>query len=407
MAPRGRSRKHNPRIPAHIDQSGLPKGVYWDPSGNGRWYTFVVKEGRPARETIAGPTVRNSDLHRIVERARAGTTHGTVSWMMEQFNESSRFKELASGTQTNYKADKKVVDTFPTSIGITFGQLMAARVTQTNIQRMHEKIVKQGHPSKANRVLRYLRRVYKWAGPHLGMQGNPAKGIEQARERAQKKVPIGDAYQLVTRFAHERGQRKPHTQGSCPPYLAPLMELALLCRLRGIEALTLTDAAATEVGIVSNRRKGSFDNTTRWTPRLRASWEAALKVRREILAKPGAKARPIPLRAEDRRVFLNESGTPLTKSGLDSAWQRLMQAATHPEDGVISKEQYFTLHGLKHRGITDTKGNKATKRDAAGHVDPKMTDRYDDELQTVEPAQTRGFYGEFYGEADSDGSSST
>lgn len=35
-----RPRKHNPTIPAHIDQRKIPKGVYWDSSGNGRWYVL-------------------------------------------------------------------------------------------------------------------------------------------------------------------------------------------------------------------------------------------------------------------------------------------------------------------------------------------------------------------------------
>lgn len=107
------------------------------------------------------------------------------------------------------------------------------------------------------------------------------------------------------------------------------------------------------------------------------------------------------MRAEDRRIFLTESGSPLSKSGLDSAWQRLMAIATNETDGVITDEHYFTLHGLKHPGITDTKGNKAVKRDAAGHRDPRMTDHYDDELQVVDPAQTVGFHREIYG-ADSE-----
>jgi hypothetical protein len=52
-------------------------------------------------------------------------------------------------------------------------------------------------------------------------------------------------------------------------------------------------------------------------------------------------------------MFLTESGTPLTKAGLDNAWQDLITAAIEAE--VIAREQRFTLHGLQHRGITDTK----------------------------------------------------
>lgn len=58
------------------------------------------------------------------------------------------------------------------------------------------------------------------------------------------------------------------------------MVIAYACRLRGIELVTLTDANATEVGVLSNRRKGSRDNVTRWTPELRGAWDALVELRK-------------------------------------------------------------------------------------------------------------------------------
>jgi hypothetical protein len=49
------------------------------------------------------------------------------------------------------------------------------------------------------------------------------------------------------------------------------MEIGYLCRLRGIETITLTDKNGLEEGVLTNRRKGSRDNIVRWTPRLRAA----------------------------------------------------------------------------------------------------------------------------------------
>jgi hypothetical protein len=71
---------------------------------------------------------------------------------------------------------------------------------------------------------------------------------------------------------------------------------------------------------------------------------------------------------------------------LDNAWQDLMTAAIDAE--VIPREQRFTLHGLKHRGITDTKGKKAEKKEASGHKTDAMLDLYDHEVAMVEPAQS-------------------
>jgi hypothetical protein len=41
---------------------------------------------------------------------------------------------------------------------------------------------------------------------------------------------------------------------------------------------------------------------------------------------------------------------------------------------VITREQCFTLHGLKHRRITDTIGKGAEKNEASGHKTDAMLD---------------------------------
>lgn len=405
-----RARKRAANFPPHIDHLQVPKGIYWDASGKGRWFCVDLREGVPGRTTVAGPLARQSELHAIAEQRAGLDAKGTIGRVMAAFEDSTEFRELSAGSRKNYKTSAAHIRKIKVKGNMTLDQLLVDQTDPPLYQRLVELVAK-GHPeskpgagdavpaqpSKANHLQRYLSRTFNWGRRHGECRTNPAEGIRQAKERKQKKMPTLDAYVAVIRFAHERGQLKPHTEGSVSPYMAPLMEIALQCRLRGIEALTLTDAHATAEGIVSNRRKGSFDNVTRWTPRLRASWQAALDLRKAILAKPKNRTRVTPLLPEDRRVFITESGSPLTKSGLDSAWQRLMAAAMDPETGVITPDQYFTLHGLKHRGITDTKGSKATKRDAAGHKDPRTTDTYDHELQIVEPAQTAGYYGANYG----------
>jgi hypothetical protein len=380
MTPRGRARKHNHTIPDHIDQSGIPKGVYWDSTGKGRWFVFVEKEGKPARETIAGPHARLSDLHTVMEQGRGGSARGSIAWMLEQFHASSKFKELSAGSQTNMKVYKKAIVEFPTKLGIPFGALMADRLTQTNIQRLHEAVVKQGHPTKANHLLRYLRRVYKWAGPHLGIKFNPARGIEQARERKKRVLPEHQAYEALLAFAKERGALQAHSKGSVPPYLWIVYQLGYLCRLRGIEANTLTEANAEKEGLRTNRRKRSKDNIVEWNDSLRAAWDAALAYRKSVVERLGL---PVPLRPQDRYVILSEDGQLLTKSGLDSAWQRFIKMAI--KEGVITEAQRFSLHSLKRKGVTDTKGTKHDKQDAAGLTEPMMQ-VYDHSLAVVKPS---------------------
>ncbi|MBL8268543.1 MAG: hypothetical protein JNL55_19285 [Steroidobacter sp.] len=234
--------------------------------------------------------------------------------------------------------------------------------------------------------MRYFRVLFSWGMRHGHCKTNPAEGAKQVKERKRHGMPELDTYEAVLKFARERGSRLAHTKGSSPPYLWPLLEIKYLCRMRSIEVVRLTEAHASDSGLYISRAKGSNDNIVKWTPRLKAAWEAALAVKAKTLARRTNRRRPIPIRPEQRFIFISESGTPLTRAGLDNAWQDLIHAAMDAE--VIAREQRFTLHGLKHRGVTDTKGKRADKKEASGHKTEAMLDLYDHEVALVDPAMS-------------------
>jgi len=380
----GAPRKHNPRIPAHIDQSALPKGVYWDASGNGRWYMFEEREGKPARRTLAGPQARLSELHRLAEQAQpaSGPARGSVRWVLQAFQESTKFAGFSASTQRDYRIHRHAVEAFPTRDGRSVGDLIADRLTQTHVFRMLETVAK-ATPSKANHMLRYLRRAFRWAGPGVGMKHNPAWGLEEFKERKRRRLPPPEVYAAIVAYAREGGALDAHSKGAKPPYLWMVMELAYLCRLRGIEVVTLVESQATPEGLRTARRKGSRDNVVAWTPRLRGVWDAAIAHRNRIINR---RRQPFHLHPELRPVFLTEDGNRLGKPALDSAWQRLMLSAI--ADGIIVPEQRFGLHDLKRKGITDTPGTKADKQDAAGLTEAMMP-VYDFSVPLVKPSDTR------------------
>jgi len=379
----GAPRKHNPHIPAHIDQSALPKGVYWDASGKGRWYIFEDRDGKPARRTIAGPLARLSDLHQMAEQVKPppGPPRGTVRWVLQAFQDSTKFTSFSASTQRDYRIHRRAVEDFPTRDGRTVGDLHADRLTQTHIFRMLETVAKRT-PSKANHMLRYLRRAFRWAGPGVGMKHNPAWGLEEFKERQRRRLPTAEVYAAILAYAREGGALDAHSKGAKPPYLWMILELAYLCRLRGIEVVTLVESQATPEGLRTARRKGSRDNIVSWTPRLRAVWDAALTYRNRIIQR---RRMPFQLHPARRLIFLAENGEPLKKSSLDSTWQRLMLSAI--ADGIITPEQRFGLHDLKRKGITDTAGTKADKQDAAGLTEAMMP-VYDFSVPLVKPSDT-------------------
>lgn len=378
MSPAGRPRKKPANLPAHIDYAKVPKGVYWDASGTGRWYVFELGEhGRKARKTIAGRDARLSDLHGLVED-KAGT--GTVEWLAAAYHASPKFKALARATRADYEYSRDVMLSQPTSDGGRVGLLQADRLRTHHLQRLVDRIAAEGTPTKAAKVLRYARLLFSWGLRRGLVRQNPGKGLEAPEERKRQRLPGDQAYLALLAYAVEAASRPPRTRGSHAPYLPLVMELGYLCRLRGIETLTITEAQETPEGIRTNRRKGSRDNVVAWSPRLRAVWTAALEYRQGVIERT---TRIHQFRAEDRYLILAENGEPLTRTGLDSAWQRLIRAAI--SDGVIAAEDRFSLHDLKRKGGTDTPGTRAEKQDALG-VTEQMMKVYDKSVPTVKPS---------------------
>lgn len=374
MAPR--ARKHDSTIPAHIDQAKIPTGVYWDRTGRGRWFVIDRTGDKPARKTIAGPTAKLSDLHAMVEPA-VGV--GTVEWLSREYQASAKFKKLAKRTREDYEYSGDVLLAMQSPMG-KFGQLRANSIRNVHLQWLIDKLDDAGTPTKANKVLRYSRLLFRWGVNRGKVQNNPAQGLESAQERKQQRYPETMVYMALLKYAQERGALKGRTKGSVAPYLPYVMEIGYLCRLRGIETTTLTEAHGEKEGLRTNRRKGSRDNLVAWSPRLRGAWDGALALRRSILE--GQKL-PEKIRPDERVVFLNEQGEPLPKSTLDTAWQRLIKKAI--KDGVITEAQRFSPHDLKRKGGTDTEGNRAEKQDALG-VSEAMMKVYDKSVPTVKPS---------------------
>lgn len=367
-----RPRKHSPDIPAHINQSKIPNGVYYDRRGRGRWYVQYRDEaGKLKTERIAGEDATLSELHRIMEQ-RSGIDRRTLRYLAKQFHESAQLKELAIKTQKDYDYCRAALLEMPTKLNRPLGDLPTSQFSPALVQRLVDKIAAEGTPSKANHLLRYLRRLFRWGINRGYCETNPAQGVESAKERKQRRLPELTTIAQLTTFAQQRGQRTRGEKGACAPYLWIVMELAYIGRLRGIEVITLSDANSTADGVMTNRRKGSRDNVVRWYPRLTAAWNAATERRAGIWK---AKGTPVPMHPENRPLIVAADGGELRKSSLDTAWQRLIKMAI--EEEVITEAQRFGLHDLKRRGITDTKGTRHEKQEASGHRSASMMDTYD------------------------------
>ncbi|KRG77137.1 hypothetical protein ABB28_01885 [Stenotrophomonas chelatiphaga] len=161
------------------------------------------------------------------------------------------------------------------------------------------------------------------------------------------------------------------------------MEQAYQARLRGIEVLTLTDAHTDGEVLRTNRRKGSRDNLVRKGAETEEAI-AMLRARRASIWEKNAGV--IPIRAEGRYLFVSEDGERLTEDGWQTAWERMMRNAV--KDGILSHDERFGLHSLKHRGVTDN--SKGDKKEASGHKTDAMLHVYDHSLPVVNDESSHG-----------------
>jgi len=127
------------------------------------------------------------------------------------------------------------------------------------------------------------------------------------------------------------------------------------------------------------RRKGSSDNITLYDETLKDAVNAALRFRELVWQR---RKKVIPINPKDRSLIVGVSGQPITQSTWQSAWKRFLNLAI--EEKVITKEEWFGLHDMKRRGITDTPGGKSAKQEAGGHSDPRMLEVYDLSVPIVE-----------------------
>ena len=378
---RGRKRKFNPAIPAHIDQAKIPDNCYWDNSGSGHWYRpYKDETGRARREKVASRYATLAELHKILEECN-GIDRDTFNWLADEFQKSAQYKELKLNTRKGYDYTKGVIANHPTRINKPLGTTSLKQWTTPTVQKLVDQIADTRGPTSANACLRYLRRLLRWGKNRGYVLINAAEGVESAKEVKKQTQVTDETYIRLINYAKVCGKLQPKTAGSAPYYIWMVLEIAYLCRLRGIEVCSLTEDKATEQGLICERTKGSRTNIAEWNPRLKAVWDLAIKKRDEIWKK---QKHAIPLKPESRPLFVNISGDPLKKSAVDSAWQRFIIRAI--ADNIITKDERFSPHDMKRKGATDTKGTRHEKQEATGHRSAAMMDVYDKSVSLVKPS---------------------
>lgn len=324
----------------------LPPRVYrgkssyeWQPkNGSGRALCKKPKDG------LETESIKREVWRKYEEAINKVESRGTIADLAIQYFASTQFRRLSGRTQEDYRRYHKKIET-------VFGAMLAERVKPVQIRAFMDKLGAQ-KPVTANRHHSFLSVLFSWADERGLVDGNPAKRVKKFPETARVRYIEHFEYQIV----HECAKQSPY------PYISPMMEIAYLCRARSNEVRMLNESDIGEKGIYLKRTKGSKDELTLWTPRLKAAVEFARSLYPDS---PTPTSRPL---------FRGKNGTRLVDSSRKTAWGRIMKTALSEGAIVLGTTKVlgerFTFHDIKAKGVSDHENHHS------GHKSERMKDVY-------------------------------
>ncbi len=334
------------------ENSKLPPRVYKDRS---RFY-YRPYLGRENGKPKYGKFIRLCGLDASIAEVWAAyenvvnKENNTLDWLIGKYLESDQYKELSGKGQLEYKNYADTILNFSLSNGRRFGE---APVDKINKRVIRGYLDAYKAKIAANRHVEFLSGVFSWGEErYVVVASNPCKGVKKNKEVARDRY-IEDWEYAVT-YACAITMRN--------TMFAHAMELSYLCRARRDEAFSLSTKNLRTEGVWLQRSKGSLDEITLWSDRLRDAIENARRINLEA---PSPKDQP-------RYLMKRKDGCKYTKNALDSAWRRVIdkaktQGATLPKElladarrdgAAISGNNAlitggFTFHDIKAKGITD------------------------------------------------------
>lgn len=350
MAPRRR------KNPADL---WLPERVYRGKTS----YEYRTRLGKTIRlariqRDKSGALLETDQIKRAVIQAKTAADTNLIqredmNWLFGLYTDSLQFRQLAVKTQKDDLLRLK-------RLTAVFGAMMPNKVTSGHIRQYMDKLGAQ-KPVSANRDHGFLSRVFSWAKERNYVRDNPVRDVKKFKEQPRDRYIEDWEYWLVYEVALR----------SSYPWVAPMMEIAYLCRMRSQEVRSvLEDRHLLEDGLFVERGKGSANEITQWSERLKKAVSDA----RDFCRKG-------PTRTEDRPLFKAKSGGVIPKTAFDSAWRRVRSIAMTDGleiDGQIVKLlDSFNFHDIKAKGITDH------ELKASGHRNKKMLAVYDRKPEIV------------------------
>lgn len=339
MPPKGRKNEKDNWLPPRVYRGRT--NYEWHPKTGGS-----IKIIRLPADGIETPAVKAQVWKIYNEKANEDDAPYLVKDLILDFHSSPQFTSISARTQKDYEG-------YSQRVNRVFGKMLPSEVKIFHIRGFMDALVKKIQTESsgkhtgfvtANRHHSYISTLFAWGLERNKCTINPATGIRKFQEKPRDRLAGENEYWLVYNAALE----------SSYPWIAPLMEIAYLCRMRPSEARTLSEKNISERGIFVERGKGSKNEITKWSPRL----HAAVNLARSHF--PNA---PVNI---EHPLFHDKNGVMRTDSARKTAWKRIISKAL--ENGL---KERFTFHDLKARGATNHPDKES------GHKTKKMEAVYD------------------------------
>ena len=319
---------------------------------------------------------KDTVLKKYLEIKESGEDTKNISTLIEQFINSTQFRERTITTQKSYR-DCSL------RINEVFGEMHPDKV---KIHHVRQFMDYRGEESKvrANRELSFFTVMMSWALERAKVKTNPCIGIKRFKEKARTRYIENNEYQVLYDLA--------------PANVQAAMEVAYLCAARQRDVLDLKRADLREEGIYIEQGKTGKKQIKAWTPRLRAAIDLALEQ---------------PSQIETEVVIHTKQGQAYTSSGFKAMFKRVKDKAfghcpkrsKEPDEqyevrrrkflseypGVLKDCENFTFHDLKSKGISDYTGDKQL---FSGHKTYAQMEKYNRKIEVVKIVDSESEYHE-------------
>jgi integrase len=156
-------------------------------------FNYRTRAGRERRLTIGSPPA-----HTVASARREARDHAQEVAKgrdplaaRQEARGAPTFADLAKHyiethlpKKRSAKGDRQVIDG---KLLPRLGNLKVAEITCNDLDRIHHRITKEGHPYQANRVASLLSKMFSFAVKKHWRDDNPAKGIERNEEIARER----------------------------------------------------------------------------------------------------------------------------------------------------------------------------------------------------------------------------